>query len=73
MEPKRRYTQIVKKAFHISMAALDVSNADDEPTQVMCGYDSRNYLLCTLNKDSKLQCPLDLNFEVNWCSKNACG
>lgn len=64
MEPQRRYTQTVKKAFHISMAALDISNADNEPTQIMCTLESRNYLLCTLQKGNIVQCALDLNFEV---------
>ncbi|XP_074033590.1 FK506-binding protein 39kD [Leptinotarsa decemlineata] len=64
MEPQRRYTQRVKKAFHISMASLDLSTSSDEPAQVMCGFEGRNYLLCTLRKPDLLQCPLDLNFEV---------
>ncbi|CAG9815321.1 unnamed protein product [Phaedon cochleariae] len=64
MEPQRRYTQKVKKSFHISMAALDLSTSSEEPAQVMCGFEGRNYLLCTLRKPDMLQCSLDLNFEV---------
>jgi len=64
MEPKRRYTQKVKHPFHISMAALDIFSADDEPTQLMLHFDDRNYLLCTLQKGQMVQCPLDLNFEA---------
>ncbi|CAH0554080.1 unnamed protein product [Brassicogethes aeneus] len=64
MEPQRRYTQQVKKAFHISMASLDVAASSEEVSQVMCGYEGKNYLLCTLKKPNVLQCPLDLNFEV---------
>ncbi|GJQ77687.1 putative peptidyl-prolyl cis-trans isomerase [Trypoxylus dichotomus] len=64
MEPQRRYTQTVKKAFHISMAALDESTSDDSPTQVICSYDDRNYLLCTLQKGKTIQVSLDLNYEV---------
>jgi len=64
MEPQKRYTQVVKKAFHISMAALDQTTCTDETVQVMCGYDNRKYLLCTLQKDQILQCALDLNFDV---------
>uniref|UniRef100_A0A6P7G9L9 peptidylprolyl isomerase n=1 Tax=Diabrotica virgifera virgifera TaxID=50390 RepID=A0A6P7G9L9_DIAVI len=63
MEPQRRYLHVVKKAFHISMASLDVGTSSDEPAQVMCSFEGRNYLLCTLSK-TVLQCPLDLNFEV---------
>lgn len=65
MEPQRRYTQRVKKAFHISMASLDVSTSSEEPAQVMCGIEGRNYLLCTLRKPDVMQCPLDLNFNVS--------
>ncbi|KAL1501559.1 hypothetical protein ABEB36_006860 [Hypothenemus hampei] len=62
MEPDRRYSQQVKKSFHISMAALDLETADDQPAQVMCGYDGRNYLLCTLKAPNLVQCRLDLEF-----------
>lgn len=64
MEPKRRYTQVVKRPFHISMAALDIFSADDNPTQLMLYFEERNYLLCTLQKGHTVQCPLDLNFEI---------
>lgn len=64
MEPQRRYTQQVKKAFHISSAALDITSSGDEPAQVMCTYDGRNYLLCTLRQPDILHCALDLNFDV---------
>lgn len=46
------------------MAALDVSTSDSEPAQVMCGFEGRNYLLCTLKKPDMIQCQLDLNFAV---------
>lgn len=64
MEPHKRYTQTVKRAFHVSMAALDITNSDNEPTQVLCMSEDRNYLLCTLQKDKVMQCPLELTFEV---------
>lgn len=65
MEPGRCYTQTVKSSFHVSMAALDISNSTNEPAQVMCVSEGRNYLLCTLNKpDHIVQVPLDLNFMV---------
>lgn len=66
MEPQKKYTQTVKKAFHISMAALDNDTATDEYVQVMCGYDNRKYLLCTLHKDKVMQCALDLSFDVRF-------
>lgn len=71
MEPSRRYTQQVERPFHVSMAALDLLTADNEPTQVMFNYDGRNYLLCTLSKDHIIQTPLDLSFQastVTFCS-----
>jgi len=64
MEPHKRYSQTVKRSFHISMAALDICESTDAPVQVMCGFEDRKYLLCTLQKDSIVQCPLDLNFDV---------
>lgn len=45
------------------MASLDLTTADDNLVQVMLCYDDRNYLLCSLNKNSTWQVPLDLNFE----------
>ncbi|CAG5093423.1 Similar to FKBP46: 46 kDa FK506-binding nuclear protein (Spodoptera frugiperda) [Cotesia congregata] len=62
MEPNKRYTQTVEKAFHVSMATLDVTTADDAVVQVMLCYDNRNYLLCNLLKSSS-QAQLDLNFK----------
>ncbi|XP_050302166.1 46 kDa FK506-binding nuclear protein-like [Anthonomus grandis grandis] len=62
MEPERRYTQVVKKGFHISMASLDINSSDLAPSQIMCGYEGRNYLLCTLRKPDIIQCPMDLEF-----------
>jgi FK506-binding nuclear protein len=64
MEPRKKYTQMVKKPFHISKACLDLTAATDERVQVMCGYDNRKYLLCTLQKDTCIQSSLDLNFDV---------
>ncbi|XP_017786973.1 PREDICTED: 46 kDa FK506-binding nuclear protein-like isoform X2 [Nicrophorus vespilloides] len=64
MEPQKRYSQTVHRSFHISMAALDLCSCTDEPVQVMCGFENRKYLLCTLQKDKILQVPLDVNFEV---------
>lgn len=63
MEPNKRYTQTVEKAFHVSMATLDVTTADDGIVQVMLCYDNRNYLLCNLQKSSSTQVGLDLNFK----------
>lgn len=64
MEPSRRYTQRTGKSFRVTMAALDFSTSDDEPAQVMCHYEGRTYLLCTLRKPDLLQCHLDLEFTM---------
>lgn len=64
MEPKRRYFQKVTKPFHISMASMDLSACTKEPVQLMVHFQSRNYLLCTLQKSGPLQVRLDLNFEA---------
>ncbi|XP_066602789.1 46 kDa FK506-binding nuclear protein [Prorops nasuta] len=64
MEPNKRYTQTVEKSFHVSMASLDLTTtSDDKAVQVMLCFDTRNYLLCTLNRNSSCQVPLDLNFQ----------
>ncbi|XP_063981398.1 46 kDa FK506-binding nuclear protein-like [Diachasmimorpha longicaudata] len=63
IEPNKRYTQTVEKPFHVSMATLDASTADDDIVQVMLCYDNRNYLLCNLKKGHVWQVPLDLNFQ----------
>ncbi|XP_076220948.1 FK506-binding protein 39kD [Nomia melanderi] len=63
MEPNKRYTQVVEKSFHVSMASLDLTTADDNLVQVMLCYDNRNYLLCSLKKGTTWQVPLDLNFQ----------
>ncbi|XP_043471413.1 46 kDa FK506-binding nuclear protein-like [Leptopilina heterotoma] len=65
MEPNKRYSQVVERSFHLSMASLDVTSANDQPVQVMLCYENRNYLLCTLKKGSHYQVPLDLNFQEN--------
>ncbi|KZC10913.1 39 kDa FK506-binding nuclear protein, partial [Dufourea novaeangliae] len=63
MEPNKRYTQTVEKSFHVSMATLDLTTADDNVVQVMLWYDNRNYLLCSLKRSTTWQVPLDLNFQ----------
>nr|AEE62123.1 unknown [Dendroctonus ponderosae] len=62
MEPQRRYTQEVNKSFHISMATLDLESSSDGYAQVICTFNGKNYLLCTLQKPGLIQCALDLEF-----------
>lgn len=64
MEPNKRYTQTVAKAFHISQAAMDISTGDNEPCQVMVVVENRNFLVCTLQKNKVIQVPLDLYFKA---------
>ncbi|CAH0588144.1 unnamed protein product [Chrysodeixis includens] len=63
MEPNKRYTQVVEKPFHISQAAMDISTGDNDPCQVMVVVDSKNFLVCTLQKGKIIQVPLDLYFK----------
>ncbi|XP_063539894.1 46 kDa FK506-binding nuclear protein [Cydia strobilella] len=63
MEPNKRYTQVVEKPFHISQAAMDTSTGDDGPCQVMVVVDGKNFLVCTLQKLTNIQVPLDLYFK----------
>lgn len=64
MEPGKKYSQTVEKSFHVSQAALDLDSAQNEPVQVLLGFENRNYLLCTLQKGKWVQVPLDLNFQI---------
>lgn len=64
MEPSKKYSQVVEKAFHISHAALDMENSTYDPVQVLLGFANRNYLICTLEKGKWIQTPLDLNFQA---------
>ena len=63
LESNKRYTQTVDKSFHVSMASLDLTKADDNLINVTLCYDNRNYLLCSLKKSTTWQVPLDLNFQ----------
>ncbi|XP_046749411.1 46 kDa FK506-binding nuclear protein-like [Diprion similis] len=65
IEPNKRYAQTVERSFHVSMASLDINTGGSYTgaVQVMLHYESRTFLLCTLNKGTALQVPLDLNFQ----------
>lgn len=62
MKANKKYTQVLEKPFHLTKAALDFSNADDDPVQVMFSDGKSTFLLCTLQKNKDLQCALDLTF-----------
>lgn len=63
LKANKKYSQTVKQAFHLSAAALDTSQVKgNDDIQVLLTSDNNVFLLCTLNKDRTLQCPLDLNF-----------
>ncbi|CAG5116538.1 unnamed protein product, partial [Candidula unifasciata] len=60
----KRYSQVVKQGFHVSMAALEVqAKKPSENVQVLLQHEATEYLLCTLN-GNLLQQSLDLNFET---------
>jgi len=63
LKHNKKYSQTVKKAFHLSSAALDTSLIKSgEDIQVLLNSDDNVYLLCTLNKEKIPQFSLDLNF-----------
>ncbi|KAF6210917.1 hypothetical protein GE061_014029 [Apolygus lucorum] len=66
LEPGKRYSTTVGKSFHVSMAALDCSSVKNEleVNSVMLEETELNvpFILCNLQKQKNLQCPLDLNF-----------
>ncbi|XP_065334419.1 46 kDa FK506-binding nuclear protein-like isoform X2 [Cloeon dipterum] len=63
LESGKKYAQKVARAFHISMAALDLRVATDEEVSVIMIVDNREFVLCSLTrKNHILQQPLDLNF-----------
>ncbi|XP_077256940.1 FK506-binding protein 39kD isoform X3 [Temnothorax americanus] len=66
LQPHKKYTQLVKQSFHLTMASLDVSKIIiDHPIQVMMivGGDATRYLICTLDKANVMQVPLNLHIE----------
>lgn len=51
LKENKRYSQTVKKAFHISSAALDLDSVkSNEWVQVWVNSDGNNHLLCSLNQ-----------------------
>ncbi|KAG8188795.1 hypothetical protein JTE90_009187 [Oedothorax gibbosus] len=63
-ETGKRYSQIVGKKFHISMAALDPTDTSTSAVvSLMAEHDGCQYLLCSLKKDSILQVLLNLYFD----------
>lgn len=50
LKENKRYSQVVKRAFHISHAAADLDSFKaDEAVQVWVNADGNNHLLCTLS------------------------
>jgi len=66
LEPGKKYAQVVRNAFHVSMATLDISapGGGDQPVSVIFENGGREYHLCSLTKSKSFQQPLDLNFET---------
>lgn len=61
LHSNKRYSQTIQKAFHLTQAALDLTNATESNVQVWLGSENENYLLCNLSK-STTQVPLNLIF-----------
>ncbi|XP_039291342.1 46 kDa FK506-binding nuclear protein isoform X1 [Nilaparvata lugens] len=64
LEPGKRYSTTVDKAFHVSMACLDCSsvNSDTEVLYVLLENDKQEYRICNLSKRHCFQVNLDLSF-----------
>lgn len=66
IKPRRTYSQVVTKTFHVSQATLDVSsctnNNNDVKLIVKIEPFDNEYILCVLNKSQAVQAPLDLIF-----------
>lgn len=53
LKENKRYSQTVKKAFHVSHAALDIETVKtNDIVQVWVNSDSNNHLLCNLSKNN---------------------
>ncbi|XP_046400260.1 46 kDa FK506-binding nuclear protein [Ischnura elegans] len=64
IEPNKRYTQVVSKSFHVSMACMDLETGDNEVTSVMLEVGDEKLILCNLSKNKYIQQALDLNFQI---------
>lgn len=66
LEPGKRYSTTVDKAFHVSMAALDCSSVKTESEVLSVMLEESEsavpFILCNLNKGKMMQSVLDLNF-----------
>jgi len=64
LETGKKYTQTVKTAFHVSMAALEPQTGGDKHQNVglMLEHDKAEFLLCNLNLSKNQQQQLDLEF-----------
>ena len=62
MDADKRYTQVVEKSFHLSMAALGFQNSSALPVTVMVEVEKANFALCTLQAGKIPQQPLDYTF-----------
>ncbi|GFT04246.1 46 kDa FK506-binding nuclear protein [Nephila pilipes] len=63
-ESGKKYSQVVKQKFHISMAALDASVVPtSQCVSLMVERGGSEYLLCNLKPDSLLQVNLNLYFD----------
>ncbi|GIX74165.1 hypothetical protein CEXT_557081 [Caerostris extrusa] len=63
-ESGKKYSQIVERRFHISMAALDPAALSSHFVSLLVERGGSEYLLCSLHKESQLQVNLDLFFDV---------
>ena len=62
MDAGKRYTQVVEKSFHLTMAALGFRHSSALPVTVMVEVDKAQFALCTLQAGKIPQQPLNYAF-----------
>jgi len=62
LECGKKYTQVLQRSFHVTMAALGFENTSIEPIAVTCEINQAQYILCSLQAGKIPQQALNLIF-----------
>ncbi|XP_057307786.1 46 kDa FK506-binding nuclear protein-like [Hydractinia symbiolongicarpus] len=62
LESGKKYTQVLQRSFHVTMAALGFEPVTSEPVAVVVDVNKAQFVLCTLQADKIPQQTLNLNF-----------